>query len=83
MNRAGCVDDAFQSVRPEPASARFACASQDVHLLAGPVADNLGLSDPLASDEDLRAALKDACLDDRVTARPCGLDTVPGENADR
>lgn len=63
--------------------ARFAYASQDVRLLAGSIADNLRLADPDASNDDLWAALSDACLADRVAALPAGLDTVLSENGDR
>lgn len=63
--------------------ARFAYASQDVRLLAGSIADNLRLADPGASNDDLWAALSDACLADRVAALPAGLDTVLSENGDR
>lgn len=63
--------------------ARFAYASQDVRLLAGSIADNLRLADPGASNDDLWAALSDACLADQVAALPAGLDTVLSENGDR
>lgn len=71
-------DAALDAVR-----ARFAYASQDVRLLAGSIADNLRLADPGASNDDLWAALSDACLADRVAALPAGLDTVLSENGDR
>ncbi|OYX56622.1 MAG: ABC transporter ATP-binding protein [Brevundimonas subvibrioides] len=71
-------DAALDDVR-----ARFAYASQDVRLLAGSIADNLRLADPGASNDDLWAALSDACLADRVAALPAGLDTVLSENGDR
>ncbi len=74
---------ALQNADPDAVRARFAYASQDVRLLAGSVADNLRLADPQASDDDLWAALGDACLADRVRGLPAGLDTVLGENADR
>ena len=71
-------DAALDDVR-----ARFAYASQDVRLLAGSIADNLRLANPGASNDDLWAALSDACLADRVAALPAGLDTVLSENGDR
>ncbi|WP_425987444.1 amino acid ABC transporter ATP-binding/permease protein [Brevundimonas sp. TWP2-3-2] len=71
-------DAALDDVR-----ARFAYASQDVRLLAGSIADNLRLANPGASNDDLWAALSDACLADRVVALPAGLDTVLSENGDR
>lgn len=72
-----------ESGDPDAVRTRFAYASQDIRLLAGSVADNLRLADPKASDEDLWAALRDACLADRIAALPAGLDTVLGENGDR
>ena len=71
-------DAALDDVR-----ARFAYASQDVRLLAGSIADNLRLANPAASNDDLWAALSDACLADRVATLPAGLNTVLSENGDR
>ena len=56
-----------------------ALVSQEVHVFAGPLADDLRLARPDATDDDLRAAL------DRVGARPWvealdrGLATVVGD----
>ena len=72
----------LEALHPNAIRPRFSYASQDIRLLTGSVADNLRLADPEASDEDLWAVLSDACLADRVSALPNGLDTVLGDNAD-
>lgn len=65
-----------------PAALRrcFAFAPQDAALLAGTVRDNLLLANPQASETDLREALHDAALDQRVDTMPHGLDSWIGEN---
>jgi ATP-binding cassette subfamily C protein CydC len=71
--------------RLDPATARsaFSYAPQDAALIAGSVADNLRLAAPLASTEDMWAALHDAALDDRIHAAPAGLDAWLGDNGER
>lgn len=73
----------LEESEPGAGRARFAYASQDIRLLSGSIAENLRLADPQASDNDLWVALGDACLADRVSAMPAGLDTVLRQNGDR
>nr|WP_255414033.1 ABC transporter ATP-binding protein [Corynebacterium sp. 13CS0277] len=60
--------------------------SQEVHVFAGPVRDDLLLARPGASDEDLLAALRRVGLGEDSMAWqryfPQGLDTVVGTGAD-
>ena len=61
----------------------FAWLPQDAGLVAGTVRDNLRLGAPKASDEDLWAALEDACLADRVRAAGDGLLAYVGDDGER
>jgi len=56
--------------------------TQEVHVFAGPLADDLRLAAPEATDADLRAALA-AVGADWAGALPNGLDTVVGEGGHR
>ncbi|MBY4130236.1 ABC transporter ATP-binding protein [Rhodococcus fascians] len=58
----------------------IAILSQDVHVTAGPLADDLRLVDPDADDADLWDALTRVRAADWVRALPDGLDTHIGEN---
>jgi ABC-type multidrug transport system fused ATPase/permease subunit len=53
---------------------------QDVALFEGSVRENLTLWDA-AADDKVRAALRDAAIDDEITARPGGLDAPLQEGA--
>lgn len=68
-----------------PAATRRAVAliSQEVHVFSGPLADDLRLAAPEASDEDLRAALAKAGAAEWVEGLPDGLATVVGEGGHR
>ncbi|PRX45513.1 ATP-binding cassette subfamily C protein [Prauserella shujinwangii] len=68
-----------------PAATRrtVALISQEVHVFAGPLADDLRLARPGATDEDLRAALARVGATAWVEALPSGLSTVVGEGAHR
>jgi thiol reductant ABC exporter CydC subunit len=57
----------------------FAFAAQRVHLFTGTLRENLALAAPGAGDDELRAALAAARLDDLVARLPPGLDTWLGE----
>ncbi|REE95237.1 ABC transporter ATP-binding protein/permease [Thermomonospora umbrina] len=56
-----------------------AVVSQDVYLFAAPIADNLRLADPDATDGRLVAACRDAGIHDEIVALPDGYATVLGE----
>lgn len=53
---------------------------QDVHLFAAPLAENLRLGRPDATDEQLWRAVEDAQLGPTVRRLPAGLDTAVGEH---
>ncbi|SHK25459.1 ATP-binding cassette, subfamily C [Pseudonocardia thermophila] len=63
-----------------PAKTRetVALISQEVHVFAGSLADDLRLARPDATDEELRAALATAGALEWADALPDGLDTVVG-----
>jgi len=63
-----------------PAAARRAVAliSQEVHVFAGPLVDDLRLAKPDATDEELRSALVTVGALDWASALPDGLATVVG-----
>ncbi|MGW0697981.1 ABC transporter ATP-binding protein [Streptomyces sp. NPDC002867] len=68
-----------------PAGVRRAVTliSQEVHVFAGPLAEDLRLARPEATDEELRAALAQVEALDWVEALPEGLATVVGEGGHR
>ncbi|MEV4334576.1 ABC transporter ATP-binding protein [Streptomyces sp. NPDC049597] len=68
-----------------PAGVRRAVTliSQEVHVFAGPLAEDLRLARPEATDEELRAALGQVEALDWVEALPEGLATVVGEGGHR
>ncbi len=68
-----------------PAGVRRAVAliSQEVHVFAGTLADDLRLARPEADDEALRAALDRVGALEWARALPEGLDTVVGEGGHR
>ena len=58
--------------------ARTGVVSQDVHLFASTIRDNLTLFDETVPDDRVRAALAELDLIDWVDSMPLGLDTVLG-----
>ena len=58
---------------------QVAIISQETHVFAGPLAEDLRLARPDAADEDLSAALSTVGALDWVSALPDGLATVVGE----
>lgn len=58
-----------------------ALVSQEVHVFAGTVRDNLTLASPSASDDELVAALEAVGARAAVEALPEGLSTVVGDGA--
>ena len=57
----------------------LAYVTQEAFLFAGTVRDNLLIGKPTATDEELWAALRDACAEDFVQRSPEGLDAEVGE----
>ena len=62
--------------------ARVVVADQRPVLVADTVRENVALGSPQARDEQVRAALRHACVDDVVDALPGGLDHVLGQRGD-
>ncbi|WP_019632030.1 ABC transporter ATP-binding protein [Actinomadura atramentaria] len=60
-----------------------ALVTQEVHVFAGPLADDLRLADPAADDARLRAALDRVGALEWADALPDGLATVVGEGGHR
>ena len=56
--------------------------TQETHLFAGTVRDNLAFAKPGASDEEIMAACEKASIADFVHRLPAGLDTQVGELGD-
>ncbi len=65
----------------EPARARTVLISQEVHVFAGTVRDNITLARPDATDAEVREALDAVGGSDVVAALPHGLDTEVGPHA--
>jgi ABC-type multidrug transport system fused ATPase/permease subunit len=57
----------------------LAYVTQEAFLFAGTVRDNLLIGKPSASDDELWAALRDACAEDFIRRSPEGLDAEVGE----
>ncbi|MFD3328054.1 ABC transporter ATP-binding protein [Streptomyces sp. NPDC058701] len=57
--------------------------SQEVHVFAGPLCEDMRLARPEATEEELRAALDRVGALDWALALPEGLDTVVGEGGHR
>lgn len=60
-----------------------ALVTQETHVFAGPLADDLRLARADATDDELRTALTDVEALDWVEALPEGLDTVVGDGGHR
>ena len=54
--------------------------AQDVHLFDATIRDNLALADAEATDEQIEAACRQACIHDAIAALPAGYRTRVGEN---
>ncbi|MGW4223565.1 ABC transporter ATP-binding protein [Streptomyces bauhiniae] len=68
---------------PDAASRLVGLVTQEVHVFAGPLTDDLRLARPDASDEELREALTAVGALGWAEALPEGLDTVVGEGGHR
>lgn len=64
------------------ARALVSILTQEAHVFAGPLADDLRLAAPHASDEELHAALRTVGAAGWVAALPDGIDTVVGEGGE-
>ena len=78
LNGIDIRDASLESLR-----ARIGVVTQDAHLFHDTLRANLQYARPEASDEEIRAALRDAQILDVVEALPDGLDTMVGERGYR
>jgi ATP-binding cassette subfamily C protein len=70
---------ALPDLEPGGLRRRVAIVSQEVHVFAGPLIDDLRLAAPDASEEDAAMALKAVGADGGVNALDDGVQTVVGE----
>lgn len=70
---------ALPDLKPGGLRRRVAIVSQEVHVFAGPLIDDLRLAAPDASEEDAAMALKAVGADGWVNALDDGVQTVVGE----
>ncbi|MGW6917357.1 ABC transporter ATP-binding protein [Kitasatospora sp. NPDC054939] len=73
----------IRDLGPDGVRSAVALISQEVHVFAGPLADDLRLARPGATDEDLHAALDRVGALEWALALPEGLATVVGEGGHR
>ncbi|MCO1658585.1 ABC transporter ATP-binding protein [Pseudonocardia humida] len=71
----GTPVERFGSASPKP----VVLVSQEAHVFAGPLADDLRLARPDATDDEIERALKTTGADAWVAALPQGARTVVGE----
>ncbi|MEU6717084.1 ABC transporter ATP-binding protein [Nonomuraea sp. NPDC046802] len=65
------------------ARALVSILTQETHVFSGPLAEDLRLAAPQASDAELMEALREVGAETWVAALPGGLDTVVGEGGER
>nr|WP_203666605.1 ABC transporter ATP-binding protein [Streptomyces parvus] len=65
------------------ARALVSILTQETHVFSGPLADDLRLAAPLASDDDLMDALRTVGAGEWAASLPDGLDTPVGEGGER
>ncbi|MFN8471142.1 MAG: thiol reductant ABC exporter subunit CydC [Anaerolineae bacterium] len=73
----------LREYHPDDARALLGVVAQDTYLFNGTIRDNLRLADADASDEEIRAACREAQLDEFIQALPQAYDTWIGENGFR
>jgi ATP-binding cassette subfamily B protein len=78
LNDVDVRDASLESLRQ-----RIGVVTQDAHLFHDTLRANLTYAKPGASDEEIRAALRDAQILEVVEALPDGLDTMVGERGYR
>nr|WP_240528527.1 ABC transporter ATP-binding protein [Streptomyces humi] len=79
--QAGRVD--VGGAEPDAAGGLVGLVTQEVHVFAGPLADDLRLARPEAADGELREALATVGALGWAEALPDGLDTVVGDGGHR
>lgn len=80
---AGSVRVTTNGARESGDGVPVALVTQETHVFAGPLADDLRLARADATDDELRTALTSVAALDWVEALPEGLDTVVGEGGHR
>ncbi|MET7656552.1 MULTISPECIES: ABC transporter ATP-binding protein [unclassified Streptomyces] len=70
-------------VEPDESGRLVGLVTQEVHVFAGPLADDLRLAHPRADDEELREALATVGALGWAEALPEGLETVVGDGGHR
>ncbi|MFI7611695.1 ABC transporter ATP-binding protein [Nonomuraea terrae] len=75
----GAVRVGGVALPPDRLRARVAIVTQEIHVFAGPLIEDLRLARPGASREEVRSALAVVGALEWATALPDGLDTVVGE----
>lgn len=83
VHRPGAGSVLIGGVEPRDAGRAVALVTQEVHVFAGPLAGDLRLARPDATDDELRAALDAVGALEWIKALPDGLDTVVGEGGHR
>ncbi len=73
-------DTDLGDIDPDAWRTQVAWVPQRPHLFARSIADNVRLGRPGAGDDDVRAAITDAGLDEVVARLPMGLETVLGHD---
>jgi ATP-binding cassette subfamily C protein len=74
---------ALEELSPAQVRAAVVLVTQEVHVFAGPLAEDLRLARPGAGDDELRAALRRVGAMEWAQALPDGLATVVGEGGHR
>ena len=75
--------DLIQAIPADQRRALFALSPQNAQMIAGTIADNLGLARPGLTADDMWRALEAACLADAVRAMPEGLGAWVGDGGTR
>jgi ATP-binding cassette subfamily C protein LapB len=71
----------IRQIPPKVLRRAIACAPQKIDLFYGTIAQNLRLAEPLAGDDDLRAATDQVGILDSILDLPLGFDTRIGDSS--
>lgn len=69
----------IRKIRTEYLRSNIAMVLQEPHLFSRSIAENIAVTNPGLTEEEIRAAARDACLDRTVQGFPKGYDTFVGE----
>lgn len=73
-------DEETVNIRYNPLRRQIGFVTQDTHLFAGTIKDNLRFVKPEATDEELQAALRKASATNLIRRASHGMDTLLGES---